>query len=262
MFRISLLILFFRAIVTVAAAGETGSDRVGSGQCPDNVEAIMVYSPFKPYWKFDKFAHDIKKCWVASDCLFESAGESRKQQFAATALVMGLIPLTLKDVAWPERRIVHVTRPLPWLCEVLVLALGLVPLPAERGALLLTRQRSEESNGLAEYAWKMRKSTIHVMVVTLAMCLLTCYAGLVFNEIYSKRSALGCVAPFFITAWYVAAFLPASIHRAFAGRRKARLERLDGERDARVGGQPDDSQLIPLQPQVRWLRPPHPLRCT
>ena len=42
--------------------------------------------------------------------MFEAAGESRKQQFAAIALVMGLIPLTLKDVAWPERRIIYVTK--------------------------------------------------------------------------------------------------------------------------------------------------------
>ncbi|EMD85384.1 hypothetical protein COCC4DRAFT_75990 [Bipolaris maydis ATCC 48331] len=159
----------------------------------------MAYSPFKPYWKFD----------------------NRKQQFAATALVMGLIPLTLKDVAWPERRIVHVTEPLPWLCDILVLALGLVPLPAEKETLLSAHQRNEESNGLAGYAWNMRRSAIRFMVVTLVICLLACYAALVFNEIYSKRSALGCVVPFFITAWYIVALLPASIHRAFAGRRQA-----------------------------------------
>ena len=71
------------------AWGETGSGRLGSGQCPNNTEAIMVYSPFKPYWKFETFAHNAQKCWVATDCLFEEAGESRKQQFSATALVTG-----------------------------------------------------------------------------------------------------------------------------------------------------------------------------
>lgn len=243
--RTLLFILFFQVNV-IAAAGETGSDRIGTGQCPDNVESIMAYSPFKPYWKFDKFKHDVQSCWTAADCLFESCGESRKQQFAATALVMGLIPLTLKDVAWPERRIVHITKPLPWLCDILVLALGLVPLPAEKGALLSTHQRNEESNGLAGYAWNMRRSAIRFMVVILAVCLLACYAALVFNEIYSKRSALGCVVPFFITAWYVVALLPASIHRAFAGRRQARIKRLDQEREARIGVRPDDIHLIPL----------------
>ncbi|USP82235.1 uncharacterized protein yc1106_09509 [Curvularia clavata] len=233
MLRLTLLILLFWAILA-AAAGETGSDRIGSGQCPDNVETVMVYSPFKPYWKFSKFGHDRQKCWVASDCLFEAAGESRKQQFAATALVMGLIPLTLKDVAWPERRIVHVTKPLPWICDILVLALGLVPLPADRGAPLSTRQNSEASNGLAKYAWKMRRLTIRLVVAALTVCLMTCYAALVFNEIYSKRSALGCVVPFFITAWYIVALVPASIHKIFAGRRKTRFERLEQEPDTSV----------------------------
>jgi hypothetical protein len=248
MLYISVLFLFFQAIL-VAADGETGSNRVQSGQCPDNAEAVMVYSPFKPYWKFEKFRHDVQKCWVAADCVFESAGESRKQQFAATALVMGLIPLTLKDVAWPERRIVHVTKPLPWLCDILVLALGLVPLPAEKGALLSTRQRSQESNGLAHYAWRMSKSKIRVMVLILALCLLACYGALVINEMYSKRSALGCVVPFFVAAWYAVALLPASIHRAFAGRRKARLARLDRERVTRVSGQLESNPFSAVQPQ-------------
>lgn len=248
MLRLPLLILLFWAI-SAAANGETGSDRIGSGQCPENVETIMVYSPFKPYWKFSKFGHDRQKCWVASDCLFEAAGESRKQQFAATALVMGLIPMTLKDVAWPERRIVHVTKPLPWLCDILVLALGLVPLPTDRGAFLPTRQRSEANNGLAEYAWKMRRPAIRLMVTALAICLMMCYAALVFNEIYSKRSALGCVVPFFITAWYIVALIPASIHRVFAGRRKNRVERLEQENDTGLGEQTKDSLIIHRQLQ-------------
>ncbi|KAH7549027.1 hypothetical protein BM1_10412 [Bipolaris maydis] len=59
--RTLLFILFIQVTVT-AAAGETGSDRIGTGQCPENVESIMAYSPFKPYWKFDKFKHDVQKC--------------------------------------------------------------------------------------------------------------------------------------------------------------------------------------------------------
>jgi hypothetical protein len=100
-----LILLLCKFLTLVLADGETGSGRIGSGQCPENVEAIMVYSPFRPYWRFSKFAGDIQKCWVATDCLFEAASESRKQQFAATAFIMGLIPLTLRDIAWPERRI-------------------------------------------------------------------------------------------------------------------------------------------------------------
>jgi hypothetical protein len=211
MFRILLLILFFYAIVTTAD-GETGSNRIGSGQCPDNAEAIMVYSPFKPYWKFGKFKNDIQNCWVATDCLFESAGESRKQQFAAAALVMGVIPFTSKNVEWPKDSTMQVTKRLPWLYEILVLALGLVPLPKNNPPA--TRTMNGENNVLAEYAREKGKSFIYAMVITLTVCLLACYAGLMVNELYSKRSALGCVFPFFITAWYVAALIPASIHRS------------------------------------------------
>ncbi|EUC43979.1 hypothetical protein COCMIDRAFT_38106 [Bipolaris oryzae ATCC 44560] len=122
----------------------------------------MAYSPFEPYRKFD----------------------NRKQQFAPTALVMGPIQLTLKNVAWTEQRIIHVTNPLPWLCDILALALALVPLPAEKGAGFLTHQREEKSNDLAGYAGNMRRSAMRFMVVTLGACLLVCYAALVFDEIY------------------------------------------------------------------------------
>ena len=236
----------------VATGGEIGSGRIGSGQCPDNVEAIMVYSPFKPYWKYPKFSGDMQKCWVATDCLLSAAGESRNQQFAATALIMGLIPLMLKDIAWPERRIVHISNPLSWCSKVLVLALGLVPLPAEEGAISETRRRSEESNGLAKYAWRLNKSVINLLVVFLAAVLITCYTGLVVNEIYSKRSALGCVYPLFITTWYIVALLPASIHSFFASRRKTLLEGMqrgrDRNQDATVSDHVRHDQNIPLQP--------------
>lgn len=56
----------------------------------------------------------------------------RKQQFAATSLVIGLVPLTLKDIAWPERRLVAIASPLNWSVEVLVRALGLIPVVNEK----------------------------------------------------------------------------------------------------------------------------------
>ncbi|KAF3031405.1 hypothetical protein E8E11_000824 [Didymella keratinophila] len=238
----------------VSADGETVSGRIGSGQCPKNIEAIMVYSPFKPYWRFSKFDGDMQKCWVATDCLFVAAGESRKQQFAATAFIMGLIPLSLKDIAWPERRIVHVSRPLPRFSEIMVLALGLVPLPAEKGDTIETRRKSEESNDLTKYAWRQSKSTIHVFIAVLAALLALCYTGLVFNEIYSKRSALRCVVPIFITAWHLVALLPASIHSVFADLRKARLHKMAQEHprshDVNTTGIEPDDHYIPLQPST------------
>jgi hypothetical protein len=242
-------------VVATFAGGETGSGRISSGQCPENVEAIMVYSPFKPYWKYPKFARDVQKCWVATDCLLEAAGESRKQQFAATALIMGLIPLTLKDIAWPERRIVHITSPLSRWSEILVLALGLVPLPTaaqpSSEARADTRKGSEESNGLAKYAWRLHQPRIHLSIMLFLLTLSACYSGLVVNEIYSKRSALGCVYPLFIVTWYVVALLPAAMHSFFAFRRQARLENMRQEQLQYHGStlnQGEDGQGVPLRP--------------
>lgn len=207
----------------VYAQGSTGGGRIDSGQCPEDVEEIMVYSPFKPYFNFPMFAGDRQKCWVAADCLFEAAGESRKQQFAATALVMGLIPLTLKDIAWPEKRLIHVTKSLHWIVEILVLALGLVPMETENQEITL--QKSAEGNRIAKAAWRLKKSTIVLWIVACTTTMFLGYAGLVFMEIYSKRSALGCPFPIFVTAWYVIALVPAGIHAFFAAIRRARNKR-------------------------------------
>lgn len=114
---------------------------------------------------------------------------------------MGLIPLILKDVPWPERQIVHISERLPWLTKVLVLALELMPLPAGKAAKLGTRQRNEDSNGLTRYVWSMHKSLKHLSIVVLDTGPNISYTGLAFNENYSKRSALNCVFLLFIAAW-------------------------------------------------------------
>ncbi|KAH6619908.1 hypothetical protein C7974DRAFT_415162 [Boeremia exigua] len=215
MSRATVACLSFLALATFVRADD----------CPDNARSLMVHTPFTPYWKFESFNTGREQCWAAADCLFEAAGETRKQQFAANALIMGLIPLTLKEIAWPERHVVYITNPLPKLVEVLVLALGLVPRRVDKHGAT-ARQQNQEVNALARYA--SRKSRWHIVAIicVLAVTLVGCYAGLVINEIYSKRSALGCVAPFFIATWYVVALLPAVIHAFFASRRKARYERL------------------------------------
>jgi hypothetical protein len=187
----------------------------------------MVYSPFKPYFKFPMFSGDNQKCWVAADCLFEAAGESRKQQFAATALVMGLIPLTLKDIAWPEKRLIHVTKKLNWIVEILVLALGLVPL--ETGSREKTLQNSAESNRIAKACWKLRRATVVLWIIVCTIAMIAAYAGIVIMEIYSKRSALGCPFPIFVAAWYVIALIPASIHAFFASVRRVRTDRKNAQ---------------------------------
>ena len=199
-----------------------------SGQCPENTESIMVYSPFVPYFKFDYFRGDAQKCWVAADCLFEAAGESRKQQFAATALVMGLIPLTLKDIAWPERRVIYVTNNLNWAVKILVLALGLVP--DQTGSKSKTRRKYQEGTMLSAGAWVMSRSRIIFCIIGCILGVVASYAGLVFMEIYSKRSALGCPVPIFVAVWYVVALVPAAIHSAFAGLRRSRYRKKEGSR--------------------------------
>ncbi|KAH7072634.1 hypothetical protein BKA63DRAFT_47520 [Paraphoma chrysanthemicola] len=231
-----LLAIFLPAMA--AAQGSTGGSRLDSGQCPENAEDVLVYSPFVPYFKLDKYKGNIQNCWVAADCLFEAAGESRKQQFAATALVMGLIPLTLKDIAWPERRIIYVTEKLHWAVEILILALGLVPTQTQ--SRKKTMKKNQEGNMLATAAWSMRRSSIILCIIACTVGVLASYAGMVFMEIYSKRSALACPAPVLVAAWYVVALLPAAIHSAFAALRRVRYRRKDVVRQASVRSQHSD----------------------
>jgi hypothetical protein len=202
--------------------------RLENNWCPADPEQL-VYSPFKAY--FFWYPGNVQNCWAISDCLFETAGESRKQQFAATALIMGLIPLTLKDIAWPERRTVYVTKPLNPFLEVLVLALGLVPeepqekdLSSEMGKAVHdwdeTRRKNMAINALAKVAWRWSRVRILVVIGITAVALVACYAGLVVMEVYSKRSALGCPFPAFVATWYILALVPAAIHALFASFRR------------------------------------------
>ncbi|KAF2648986.1 hypothetical protein K491DRAFT_669694 [Lophiostoma macrostomum CBS 122681] len=195
--------------------------RIDNGECPpDNELGALIYSPFKPYFWWPMWQGHRQKCWVAADCLFEAAGESRKQQFAATALIMGLIPLTLKDIAWPEQRIVHVTRRLPWAVEVAVLALGLVPLETQDEGT--TEDKVKEENLLARAVWRHRTWTIVLYILLSALGVLASYGGMAIVEIYSKRSALGCPWPIWVVCWYVVALVPAAVHATFAKYRRMR----------------------------------------
>ncbi len=96
--------------------------------CPP--ESELVYSPFRRFSQSEYFAYTGRTntaCWWFIICLLSSADEARKKQFEATSLVMGLVPLTLKDIAWPERRVVVVSRRLRKPVEIIVRALGVVP---------------------------------------------------------------------------------------------------------------------------------------
>jgi hypothetical protein len=214
-------------MVLAERGGASGSGRISGDQCPFDtlyeIDKQMVFSPFKPYWEFNKEPVGVQYCWVVSDCLFEATGESRKQQFAATALVMGLIALTLRDIAWPARRLVFVTNNLPWFVEVLVLSLGLVPM--KTGNTKTTRRRSSHSDLIAARAWTMKKGSIKHCILACSGALSLCFGSLAVMEIYSKRSSLGCPAPIFIVTWHMVALLPGIIHSLFANSRRRSYER-------------------------------------
>ncbi|KAL4810484.1 hypothetical protein BDV18DRAFT_156844 [Aspergillus unguis] len=204
-----------------------------SATCPP--ATTIVYSPFKPYFKFplDAFGPNPLdfNCWSGAICTFEAADEARKQQFAATALVMGLLPLVLRDIAWPERRVVLVSRPLPVLLEVLVRALGVEPVGRAAGRVAVadadadadgdTQTRrwvgwvtsSPLTRGVVAISESGRSATrARILVAFSTLVLLVSYAALALVEIYSKRSALGCVYPVIALTWCIVALIPGAIH--------------------------------------------------
>lgn len=168
----------------------------------------IVYSPFSPYFRF--YPSNPQKCWSAIICLYERADEARKLQFGATALVMGFVPLFLKDIAWPERRALAVTRPPAAALEVLIRAMGLTP--TVTGSAQVTRAMTATSSALGAWAIAQSRATVAVLADAAAAVLLVGYAAVALVEIYSKRCVLGCVYPVFVLTWLLLAFAPASLH--------------------------------------------------
>lgn len=181
--------------------------------CPPASE--LVYSPFRPcsqskYFAYTKATNNA--CWWWAICLLSSADEARKQQFAAISLVMGLVPLTLKDIAWPERRVVSVSRQLPRKIEVIIRALGLVP---SIDTSSYAERQAMSSTSLYGRVHRLSPTMFMVLVAVSAMGLALTYAGLAVMEVYSKRSSLGCPYPVFILTWHLFAIIPASIETLF-----------------------------------------------
>ncbi|KAG8528948.1 uncharacterized protein KY384_006637 [Bacidia gigantensis] len=174
----------------------------------------LVYSPFTPYSQSEYFKYTggtNNGCWWTIICLIAQADEARKKQFDAIALVMGLVPLTLKDVAWPERRVIAVSRQLPAIVEAIVRALGVVPW---NDADFFAKQRAMSSSSLYHRAISMSYKNIRL---SLSMCtsgLVVTYAALAVIEVYSKRSVLACERPVFIVTWHLGAIVPAAIDTA------------------------------------------------
>ena len=201
-------------LTTFAAAQTSPPNQNRSTECPvDDADLqTIVYSPFTPYFKGIPNATSVQQCWLWASCALDNADPARAQQFGAVALVMGLIPLTFKDIAWPGRRVVRLSVKLPWAWEVGVRALGLEPRYPEKGGDVAAQlgQTREEWAG----------STLARKVVRpgwwiggMGMLLVATGAGLALIEIYSKRASLGCVYPVFVLSWFVIALLPAVVHR-------------------------------------------------
>ncbi|EER39178.1 conserved hypothetical protein [Histoplasma capsulatum H143] len=198
--------------LTVSAA-----DKITDGRTCPATEAI-VYSPFKPWFYFYSGSNQL--CWMTSICALESADEARKQQFGATALIMGLIPLTLKDVAWPERRIALVSAPLPFAAAVVVRALGLEPtVVGELDGAQVQRYLHWLNGFMFANVGVLSSIWTTVRVGASFLLLLTAYGMLTVVEIFSKRSSLGCIYPVFAVTWCIIGILPAFVHAVFAKRR-------------------------------------------
>ncbi|KAI9706141.1 MAG: hypothetical protein M1812_008250 [Candelaria pacifica] len=187
----------FKLLLFLAVIGSADALSLDEA-CPQS----SVYSPFK------KWPHDIllvsgptqnTACWWWADCVIGHANEVRKQQFAATSLVMGLVPLILKDIAWPERRLASVPSPLNVAVEVVVRALGIIPVVTADAMRAYLPER-------------LSRKKLGAMTLALLMAGLSCsYGALVVMEFFSKRSSLGCPYPLFVCTWFIIGVIPAAI---------------------------------------------------
>lgn len=185
--------------------------------CPK--KEYIVYSPFRPYFTFYVVPNKLtdEQCWPCMICLLEQADEARKLQFASTALIMGLIPLVLKDIAWPERRKLFVTHQPSWTTEIYMRMVGLEPWPTK--SLHLTRQWAQTSSRAIRWSLAWKRSTAIILATLTTILFAIAYAAIATMEIFSKRSVIGCTAPITILAWYILAVVPAALHAAFHRRR-------------------------------------------
>ncbi|KAL2408205.1 hypothetical protein ABEF95_009185 [Exophiala dermatitidis] len=210
----------------------------------------IQYSPFKPYFWLPFYAHDSQKCWFWAECVYDRAQEVRKQQFEATALVMGLIPLTLKDVAWPSRRIVYLGARLDVRREIIVRALGLDPTvvdPARHADVVKWWKTFFVFDWVRKYPWSMIALCSAMMLLTIAATALT--------EIYSKRSALGCPYPIFVVTFYLVAIFPAAFHVACTRYRLKHPERYNVRKNIQLSettGGPVGKSISAIQGEDEW----------
>ncbi|KAK0100161.1 hypothetical protein ONS95_008500 [Cadophora gregata] len=150
-------------------------------------------------------------CWWYADCIFGLVAETRKQQYGAISIVMALIPLILKDIAWPEQRLVMISSQRNWAVEIVVRGLGLNPvIPEDRSRF---------------HAGRSFHPVISAAILFfLVVFLLVSYGLLAVMEVYSKRSSLGCPVPAFVVLWFIVGLAPATVEVAI-GRYRERSAR-------------------------------------
>ncbi|KAF2141533.1 uncharacterized protein K452DRAFT_228906 [Aplosporella prunicola CBS 121167] len=173
--------------------------------CPTSKD--IVYSPFK-LWTSIWPDGSSGLCWNYASCVFTQADESRKQQFAATALVMGLLPVALLENTWPDNREVAITGKLPVAVEILVRTLGLKPVDGHSAS----SQAKPSASAIATWASNAKPNIVILVTAANSLALCACYAVLVILEYTSKRSAIGCTYFATVLCWYIAALVPASTH--------------------------------------------------
>lgn len=246
----STLVLCFSIFPSMSLAADDTCDL--SDGCP---ACGMDYAPFKPWFKY--YSNSTRQtCWNTISCSLTQSDEARKQQYAAIALIMGLIPLFLKDVSWPERHAIPLSAPLPKIIEILVRTLSLEPEytpppsstePDGQNAARVQawwRQRS-----IARWAWKngSRSSSsstcrTSILLCLLALALAVCYTALGLIETYSKRAVLGCPYPIFVLSWHLLALVPAALHTAAAAWRGPR------QTDDAAAAEPAMVPLVEMDP--------------
>lgn len=147
--------------------------------------------------------------------------ETRKQQYGAISIVMALIPLILKDIAWPEKRIVLIANKSGWVIEIIVRALGLNPTIPEDPTQIKEGRLFHPIISAA-------------VLVLLVAFLLVSYGLLAVMEVYSKRSSLGCPVPAFVVLWFIIALAPAAVEVAI-GRFRNRNKSVKGAGSGQKG---------------------------
>lgn len=144
-----------------------------------------------------------------------------------------------------------VSSPLPTLAEVVVRALGLEPV-VKGGVAGWSDEDSERwvdwlrNSSIAGAALRSRYRAMALVFASL-FALLAAYAGLALVEIYSKRTALGCVYPIIALTWCLVGVIPAAIHALFESFRRRGVKKGSESGDTRASAVQGADQLWPVQ---------------